>query len=134
MICLHSRNVDEIEELIERHASLKTLWYYRDSFIQVFDKSIIDGPANPLNCMSFLHLLAEFPENATGWAPKEREFIGPQCVRLAEDMLNKITHRVASIVFEIGRPACAFRGHCHFQELTIMSHRQTIPLFRWSAQ
>lgn len=102
VICLHTRNVDEIEEMIDRHASLKGLWYYRDSFVQVFDKSIIDGPVNPLNCMAFLHLLAEFPDNATGWLPSEREFIGPLCVRLAEEMLNKITHRVASIVFEIG--------------------------------
>jgi NCK-associated protein 1 len=102
IICLHTRNVDEIEEQIELHASLKALWYYRDSLIQVFDKSIIDGPANPLNCMAFLQLLSEFPENATGWLPAERESIGPQCVKLAEDMLGKITHRVASIVFEIG--------------------------------
>jgi hypothetical protein len=106
IICLHTRNVDEIEEQIDLHASLKALWYYRESLVQVFDKSIIDGPANPLNCMAFLHLLSEFPENATGWYPKEREIIGSVSVKLAEDMLNKITHRVASIVFEIGTARC----------------------------
>ncbi len=109
IICLHTRNVDEIEEQIDLHASLKALWYYRESLVQVFDKSIIDGPANPLNCMAFFHLLSEFPENATGWYPKEREIIGSISVKLAEDMLNKITHRVASIVFEIGTARCVVR-------------------------
>jgi len=103
IIYLHTRNVDEIEEQIEQYASLKGLWYFCESLNQVFEKSIADGPSNPLNCMSFLSLLAEFPENATGWLPAEKEAIGARCVKLAEDMLTKICQHISSITFEIGR-------------------------------
>jgi NCK-associated protein 1 len=103
LIVLHSKNVDMIEELIDQYASLKTLWYYRDHLLQAFEKSILEGPSNPLHVMSFLHLFGEFPENATPFLPQEKQEIGPYCVKLAEDLLNKVIHRIASVLFELGK-------------------------------
>eukprot|EP01087_Luapelamoeba_hula_P014697 TRINITY_DN4352_c0_g1_i1.p1 TRINITY_DN4352_c0_g1~~TRINITY_DN4352_c0_g1_i1.p1 ORF type:complete len:922 (+),score=120.84 TRINITY_DN4352_c0_g1_i1:139-2904(+) len=108
LIYLHSRNVDQLEEQIEEYASLKMLWYFRDLLVDSFEKAINDGPCNPLYTTGYLHLLAEFPENTTPFLPEEKEFIGPECVQMAQSFLDKITQRVAQIMMEIGTQYLTF--------------------------
>jgi len=107
LIYIHSRNVDQIEEQIEEYASLKSLWYFRDLLLETFEKSIVEGQ-NALFCMSYLNLVSEFPENATPFLPEEREFIGPECVKLAQVLLEKVTDQAVKSLSEISKNYLAY--------------------------
>lgn len=109
LIYLHSRNVDMVEDQIDEFASLKQLWYFKDLFMEAFDKAVSEGPANPSYAMGFLQLLAEFPENVTPYYPEEKErVIGPECVKLAQSMLERITSAITNIIMEISNNYLAY--------------------------
>ncbi|KAL6050935.1 hypothetical protein QOT17_019527 [Balamuthia mandrillaris] len=98
LIYLHSRNVDDIGGLLEEACSLKQLWYFRKYIMEAFDKSIIEGPNNPVYCMGFLRLFGQFPDNASIYWPEERDKIGPESVQLAEKCVKSISDRITTIL------------------------------------
>lgn len=73
-ILISTRFVDEIDILVEKYASLKTLWYWKEPLFECFSRSIKDGPNQPLHATTFLRLCASFPSNVTPFNAEEVRF------------------------------------------------------------
>jgi len=108
LIAQHSRFVDEIDSLMDQYASLKQLWYFKETLFEIFTRSIKDGPNQPLHCVTFLNLLAEFPSNSTIYNPEERTEIGQQVVSNAEKYIDEITGRVIALLNEVVKQHIVF--------------------------
>jgi len=102
---LHSRHVDQIDEMLNEYANFGAIWYHKDPiFVQpnsLFDTLIMDGPDQPLHTMAFMRLLAQAPLNATSYWPEEREIIGAEAVVIANNALAKVANRIVTILHTI---------------------------------
>lgn len=116
-----SRFVDEIDSLVDKYASLKHLWYWRDGLFECFSRAIKDGPNQPLHAATFLRLCAQFPDNITPFNveevvdellkctdPFQRDEIGTQVVEKGEKLVDEITSRISALLNEVAKQYIAF--------------------------
>ena len=108
LIIHHTRFVDEIDDLLDKYANLKQLYYYKDLFYDIFDRAIKDGPNQPLHALSFIKLVADFPTNITQYNTDDRDIIGNDSVQLADKLVNDITARIAALINEIAKQNIIF--------------------------
>eukprot|EP01114_Cavostelium_apophysatum_P008095 TRINITY_DN2037_c0_g1_i3.p1 TRINITY_DN2037_c0_g1~~TRINITY_DN2037_c0_g1_i3.p1 ORF type:complete len:968 (+),score=390.05 TRINITY_DN2037_c0_g1_i3:690-3593(+) len=106
----HTRFVDDIDNLLNQHVSLKGLWFYKDLLQECLTKAIGDGPNQPLHAITFVKLLADAPTNATQYAPDERDEIGRQAVDMADKMIEEITKRTVDLIGEVAKQSIVFDG------------------------
>eukprot|EP00698_Gefionella_okellyi_P004813 TRINITY_DN14453_c0_g1_i1.p1 TRINITY_DN14453_c0_g1~~TRINITY_DN14453_c0_g1_i1.p1 ORF type:complete len:1107 (-),score=271.51 TRINITY_DN14453_c0_g1_i1:31-3351(-) len=94
----HSRFIDAQEELLEKFASLKWLYYYLPAVSQHFTSALasVDGCAG--DALSYVRLLAEFSANAGRYVPMEREQIGGESQTRADAMLGEFCARICSLL------------------------------------
>jgi NCK-associated protein 1 len=98
MIFWHMRFVDSLDEVLSEVGSLRELWYFRNELHAAFLKSIEDGPEQPTQVSSYLVLLSQAVENATVYDPSERDRIGAESIRLANEFLEKLSDRVVLLL------------------------------------
>lgn len=104
-----------MDALLDQHASLKQLWYFKDIFVESFSRSIKDGPNQPLHCLTYLNLLSEFTNNSTQYNPEERAEIGVQVVQQAEKFLDELAARTVALINEVAKQYILFdSGVCLF--------------------
>jgi len=103
LVIHHTRFVDEIEVILDNYASLKGLYYWKDLVYEAFDRSIKDGPNQPLHALSFVNLISEWPSNISVYNAEDREEIGRECVSLGEKYLNDISNMIAALLNEIAK-------------------------------
>ncbi|GAM28510.1 hypothetical protein SAMD00019534_116860 [Acytostelium subglobosum LB1] len=100
LIYIHSKNVDQLDAMLEEYSSLVSLWPYKEQVAQVFEQVINDATDQPAQAMVFLKLLAQFPSGvATPFYPEEKEAIGKECVDMATNFLNKLSSRIVSVLY-----------------------------------
>jgi len=86
----HAEFVSMLPQLVEECASLTELWYYREHVREAFELHVRgEQPGGIVSAGVYLQLLSEFPLVATRFWPEERDIAGPECVRLANDFLEK---------------------------------------------
>ncbi len=115
LIARHSRYVDQLEELLQEAASLRQLWYWRDSLVQAFDKCLESAALQPQYALAFVRVLAQCPDNGGVYTPEERELIGPECVNIAKGCLDKLAHRVCTLLSEVARTYVLFEAQLHVE-------------------
>jgi NCK-associated protein 1 len=89
-ICKHSEYVDSLEVVLDRHVTLGDFWYSRECFKQLFVNAIAGGPTQPMRCMVYLRLLAEFAVRPNPYCLEEHVNRGKACVILAKHFLERI--------------------------------------------
>eukprot|EP01027_Heterolobosea_sp_BB2_P002198 GEZU01003300.1.p1 GENE.GEZU01003300.1~~GEZU01003300.1.p1 ORF type:complete len:1155 (-),score=459.14 GEZU01003300.1:483-3947(-) len=89
-----TRHIDEIEQQIDEYCSLKGLYYFKSAVHNVFKASIGAVKNQALHSLSFIHLLNTYPDNAHPFLPEERQRIGQECVRYADQYFTGITNYI----------------------------------------
>jgi len=110
LIANHTRYVDDIDRLLDQYASLRELWYYRDSFYETFSRAIKDGPNQPLHAMSFLKVISSFPSNASFWNGEEQAEIGQQAWKDAEKLYQEVCERIIALINEVAKNYLGFEA------------------------
>lgn len=80
---IHARNVDQIEEQVAQHSSLKWLYFKREIVASMFEKVVESPGLHPTHTMAMVKALDSYSDNAHIFVPDERANIGKEAVQLA---------------------------------------------------
>lgn len=108
LIMNHTRYVDDIEGLLEKHASLASLWYYKESFVDCFSRALKEGPNQPYHTLAFFNVMNEFPTISTNANPEERDEVGDGITQIAGRFFTEMTDRVVAILNEMAKNYISF--------------------------
>eukprot|EP01119_Soliformovum_irregulare_P005153 TRINITY_DN1660_c0_g1_i1.p1 TRINITY_DN1660_c0_g1~~TRINITY_DN1660_c0_g1_i1.p1 ORF type:complete len:1147 (-),score=374.72 TRINITY_DN1660_c0_g1_i1:168-3608(-) len=108
LITNHTKYVDDLDGLLERHASLAGLWYHKESFVDAFSRALKEGPNQPYHTLAFFRIMNEFPQTATNANPEERDEIGDGITQIAQRFFNEMTDRVVAILNEMAKNFISF--------------------------
>lgn len=90
MAYLWSRSVDDIEGQLSQHASLKTLYFYRQHLTTVFRQTMFGPEGRPQHCCAWLGVASSFPANTNASTPDEQSKIAQDAISYVESVLESI--------------------------------------------
>lgn len=109
LIARQTRYVDQLEACVEEAAGLRALYYWNHLLGPTFERALLqDLPSmtGAAASATYMRLLAAFPLNGTpAYTPEEREVIGPECVQIARQFLEKAVNRACQLLVEQVRQA-----------------------------
>lgn len=107
----HTWFVDSIDELLDEHASLRELWYYKDHFANLFDTCLNDASSGyQLHIISLFRLLSTFPSNSLGLTSTDLDNVGRECVQIARKWFGSIHSKTVSLANEIAKSYIIFHN------------------------
>lgn len=93
MIIWHSRNVDEIDKMLDEFTSLSSLYFYKTALFPELD-IILTTCRHPSALAAVFDLLNELPLSANQYNPQDRPLIGEECVQYADRFLKTMADRI----------------------------------------
>ncbi|KAL2631653.1 hypothetical protein R1flu_016339 [Riccia fluitans] len=90
MAYMWSRKVDEIEQQLQQHGSLKLLYFYRQHVSAVFRHTMFGPEGRPQHCCAWLGLANAFPENAHPTLPDELSKFAKDAVSYAQALIEAV--------------------------------------------
>jgi NCK-associated protein 1 len=100
-IIYHTRNIDDLDGQISRHASLHLLWFYLDEYCGLFDQCLNASGNQPRHIISLVRTLDFAKNNCHRFCPEEQELISEKSVTLAEQLLDSMAHHVEELTRSI---------------------------------
>ncbi|XP_068656377.1 probable protein NAP1 [Aristolochia californica] len=85
-----SRCVDELENRLLKHGSLRKLYFYHHHLTTVFRNTMFGPEGRPQHCCAWLGVASSFPECASPILPDEVNKIGRDAILYVESLIDSI--------------------------------------------
>ncbi|KAG0470469.1 hypothetical protein HPP92_017169 [Vanilla planifolia] len=85
-----SRCVDELMSELQKHGSLKNLYFYHHHLTAVFRNTMFGPEGRPQHCCAWLGVASSFPECAFAIIPEELNKIGRDAILYVESLIESI--------------------------------------------
>eukprot|EP01117_Protostelium_nocturnum_P003960 TRINITY_DN15235_c0_g1_i1.p1 TRINITY_DN15235_c0_g1~~TRINITY_DN15235_c0_g1_i1.p1 ORF type:complete len:1144 (-),score=340.06 TRINITY_DN15235_c0_g1_i1:56-3487(-) len=105
LVMLHTRFIDEFDELVEDATSLHGLYSYRD---QIQEYLVRGMQVTPVHTMALIKLIADFPTKVNRYNADEFNDVTTNSTTLVEKSLDEIAARIVALLNDVAKSYVSF--------------------------